>query len=500
MKTLKSTGAKIVYFILAEAMYALLAYQLYPHIGDVVYMLSVFPVAFGALLFGAQGGLIGGFLGITINYQLSKDIPEAPLTLFNNVVSSFAFITIGLILGWVREVQMKLRQEIMRREYSEGEILKLVEALRASKKVVEEEVKEKSKELNLEEARMAAAGEGLPAGIIIFNSDLTIALKNPALEKILSVESGSLTAEEVMSRIGQAFDLRGAIRQCIHEGIVVVRSDLKVGAQYMRVFLAPVRLSGGQGQISGCVLLLDDITEQKRLEYSKNMFLAIASHELRTPLTIIRGNAELALKSIPAKSGLRKPVASIEENAVRLLRIVSDLLDFSAIEEKQIEVKKDIIPAAGLIKGIMPGMTLLAKKKKLSLEFEDKAPAGTAIIGDADRAKEILINVVSNAIQYTDAGEVRIVLEPHGQLVKISVIDTGIGISVETQKIIFEKFQVVQERFLETKDYGSGMGLYISKLLAELTGGRIALENSVPGKGSTFCIYLPRSGGRSAAL
>jgi two-component system phosphate regulon sensor histidine kinase PhoR len=136
-------------------------------------------------------------------------------------------------------------------------------------------------------------------------------------------------------------------------------------------------------------------------------------------------------------------------------------------------------------------LRLRAELKKLTIEVENPTQEILTVVADKEKTKQIIINLVSNAIQYTEQGGIRIQFFKEDHTIKIAIIDTGIGIKLEDQALLFQKFQTVEGRFIHSKEYGSSMGLYISKLLAESMKGSVAIEESTPGKGSTFVIRLP---------
>ncbi len=240
------------------------------------------------------------------------------------------------------------------------------------------------------------------------------------------------------------------------------------------------------------------LAEQKALAESKSNFIAIASHEMRTPLTIIRGNAELLLEvlpDVPENEETIKFLSGIRNNSVRLLDILHDFLDVVQLEENRIELKKETFDLSVAIKEVVSDLTSVVGEKKLYLKFEEPAEAMPPVVADPGKARQVIINLVGNATHYTTTGGVTIsverVSEQGKDMVKVFVTDTGIGITPEGQAQLFRKFSTVQKTFLRTKDYGSGLGLYISKLFIESMGGSIKLEKSIPNMGSTFSITLP---------
>lgn len=240
------------------------------------------------------------------------------------------------------------------------------------------------------------------------------------------------------------------------------------------------------------------IAEQKLLSQSKNNFMAIASHEMRTPLTVIRGNAELMLQELKAKPENKeaiKSLSAIQRNSVRLLDIIHDFIDVMQLEESNIEVEKEEFDIVQLTRDVVADLGPVAAEKKLYIKLEEPPEPILMVVADPGKTRQVIVNLIGNAVHYTGVGGITItiaqVADPNGRFMKVSVIDTGAGISSEGQKMLFQKFSTIQKTFLHTKEYGSGLGLYISKLFTEAMGGSIRLEKSVPKEGSTFAILLP---------
>lgn len=240
------------------------------------------------------------------------------------------------------------------------------------------------------------------------------------------------------------------------------------------------------------------LAEQKALSESKSNFIAIASHEMRTPLTVIRGNAELLLEVLPAipeNAETIKFLSGIRNNSVRLLDILHDFLDVVQLEENRIELKKEPFDLVSAIKDVVTDLTSVVAEKKLYLTVEEPTETLPMVLADPGKIRQVIVNLIGNATHYTTAGGITISIkripESGVDMIKVFITDTGIGIPLESQDKLFQRFSTVQKTFLRTKEYGSGLGLYISKLFVESMGGSIKLEKSVPNEGSVFSITLP---------
>ena len=225
---------------------------------------------------------------------------------------------------------------------------------------------------------------------------------------------------------------------------------------------------------------------------AKSLLLSKVSHELRTPLGGILGYGELLRDDTfgTLSDGQKKAVLQIVESANYLTNMVNELLDEAQLSANTATLQERPFSPTALLRQTVAGLETLAVKKGLQLKtaVEDDIPA--EIVGDERRLRQIMINLLGNAIKFTSTGSVSIrLLRPTSEHWAIQVQDTGIGIPREAQAYIFEPFRQVSSTI--TRDNrGVGLGLSITKQLVDLMGGRITLE-SVPGKGSTFTIFLP---------
>jgi len=242
------------------------------------------------------------------------------------------------------------------------------------------------------------------------------------------------------------------------------------------------------------VRLFDEIQDKSRqLEEAsqhKSQFLANMSHELRTPLNAILGYTELMADGAygePSEKmlGILK---RLEANGKHLLGLINDVLDLSKIEAGQLVLELSDYCVQDIAQTVRSTLEPLAADKKLAfkLELAPELPPGH---GDGRRLTQVLINLVGNAIKFTDAGEVAIKAEANDGSFHVSVCDTGPGISAADQAKLFQEFQQADNAITKKKG-GTGLGLAISKRIIEMHGGKIWVE-SKPGQGSTFTFTLP---------
>lgn len=221
---------------------------------------------------------------------------------------------------------------------------------------------------------------------------------------------------------------------------------------------------------------------------AKSLFLANMSHEIRTPMNGVIGMVE-ALKTTPLNENQQEFLKIIDISSENLLSVVNDILDFSKVEAGQIELESIAFKLKKSIDDVISILRFKVDQKDLYLKYNHNNDLPVFVIGDATRIKQILINLINNAIKFTSHGGITITCEPEkitesNITLKISVTDTGIGISKENQKKLFQSF--TQADASTTRKFGgTGLGLAISKSLAHIMNGEIGVE-SCEGKGSTF--------------
>jgi signal transduction histidine kinase len=238
-------------------------------------------------------------------------------------------------------------------------------------------------------------------------------------------------------------------------------------------------------------IVIQSINEElEQASKHKSQFLANMSHELRTPLNAILGYTELIIDNVYGETPekMRSVLQRIETNGKHLLGLINDVLDLSKIEAGQLALMLGDYSLKNVVQTAYTAVEPLASQKKLQLKMELPAdlPAGR---GDEQRLRQVLLNLVGNAIKFTDSGEVLIKAAIADGSFSVAVRDTGPGISVGDQAKLFQEFQQADNSITRKKG-GTGLGLAISKRIIELHGGKIWVE-SVLGQGSTFAFTLP---------
>ncbi|MFZ5918266.1 MAG: PAS domain-containing protein [Chloroflexota bacterium] len=222
----------------------------------------------------------------------------------------------------------------------------------------------------------------------------------------------------------------------------------------------------------------------------KSVFLATMSHELRTPLNSIIGFTGVMLQGLVGSLNpeQNKQLGMVQNSARHLLALINDVLDISKIEAGQLEVAREPFDLRAAVERVVEAVAPLAEKKGLTLATE-LGPEVGQIVSDRRRVEQVLLNLVNNAVKFTDAGQVQVGCHVAGDRLVTRVIDTGIGIKPEDMASLFEPFHQI-ETGLSRQHEGTGLGLSICKRLVELLGGEIGVE-SEPGAGSTFTFTLP---------
>lgn len=360
-----------------------------------------------------------------------------------------------------------------------------------------------------DESLLTSIGEG----VLAVDKDENIILLNSAGEKI----TGFLQ-EEV---IGKNMDvIASAFRQGAPSGMQqsdsITRHD---GTTFpARISSAPIR--DADDKEIGKIVVFSDITHEKEVEQMKQELISIATHELRTPITGIKGYLDMILEGDTGgvNDETKETIQDMAGITQKLADLVDDLLNVGRIEQGRIEVKPVAMDLGQLTADIVKELSIQAKQKSLELvilngkghaERSEASPSlsgnpasagdssakpqndGIMVKADPDRVRQILINLIGNAIKYTEKGSVVITLEQKGNEIITHVKDTGLGMSKEGQAKLFSKFYRVKTE--KTRGItGTGLGLWITKKIVEMMGGKIWVE-SEEGKGSTFSFSLPVS-------
>jgi signal transduction histidine kinase len=232
--------------------------------------------------------------------------------------------------------------------------------------------------------------------------------------------------------------------------------------------------------------------ELKQINEAKTEFLSVASHQLRTPLTAIKGYSSMLLEGDfgALNPEQNKTAKLIFDSSQRLSVLVADLLDMSRIESGRMEFDFTAVDLCKIVDSVIEEVTPKAKDKGLYLYFDNVHKACPEIRADEEKLRQLVINLIDNAIKYTVHGGVTIRLHQTGSELKFAVADTGIGIKPEDQPRMYEKFFRAESASKLTRE-GTGLGIYVVKKMAEAHGGKVWFESAGENKGTTFFVTFP---------
>ena len=239
----------------------------------------------------------------------------------------------------------------------------------------------------------------------------------------------------------------------------------------------------------------DMIRRVQESQQSQRDFLANVTHELKTPLTSIQGFAQAIMDgTVSAPEALHQSASIIFDEAGRMHRMVMDLLSLARLEAGTAELLKDPVDLTQLLQSVADRFTIQAQQAGITLQKDFSTSPALICTGDADRLAQVFTNLVDNAIKFTPAGGVvSLSLDNTDGAARVRVADTGIGVALEDQKRIFERFYQADRSRQGGNRRGAGLGLAIARQVVLAHGGQI-LVNSTPGKGSTFTVTLPLAG------
>ncbi|RZG04788.1 response regulator [Pseudoalteromonas sp. CO348] len=431
------------------------------------------------------------------------------------VSALLAIITYILLLSFTRQ-RLAEKEKLAAEEERAQSLAKLNSSL-------EQEVKARTKEIVKYSQLHTSIVEGSGYAIVATDPDGIITQFNPAAERLLGYKKDELIGksspaifhleEEVVAR---AKTLTEELGRVIEPGFEVFVAKAKQGVvdtsrwtyvtkqnQYVQIKLNVTTLTDERGNVDGFLGIALDLTEQLKHERelshakeaaeqaakAKAVFLANMSHEIRTPMNGLYGTLQL-LKSEPLNSTATNLLEKATYSVKALNTIINDILDFSKIEAGRIELEERPFNIEVLVEHLRSDFLVLAKNKglklKIHVELEHKF-----WLGDEVRVRQVLLNLLSNSIKFTDTGSIITHIKPlqndSGML--ITVADTGIGMTEATINKLFSRFEQA-DKSTTRKFGGTGLGLSITRSLIDLMGGTIKVESTI-GEGSLFSIELP---------
>ena len=304
--------------------------------------------------------------------------------------------------------------------------------------------------------------------------------------------------DEVMGRpIGEVLreaPLESPIAEVLRDGEqVTVRFQLSSPFRVIRSHLAPLLPDEVAKDPRGLVVVFQDITEQEEEELRRKEFVANVSHELKTPITTIKSYTETLLGGAADDDEVRdRFLGVVLDESDRMTRMVRDLLDLSLMDSGKMEWHQEMVELPDLVDEACGKLAARADEKGVSLGYREGSPV-PPVRADRDRILQVLVNLITNAVDYTpDGGQVRVVWGREGQRARVAVVDDGIGIPAADVERIFERFYRV-EKGRARDSGGTGLGLAIAREIVESHGGEMRAE-SREGLGTRMTFFLPLDG------
>ncbi|MFA5176527.1 MAG: ATP-binding protein [Candidatus Omnitrophota bacterium] len=351
-----------------------------------------------------------------------------------------------------------------------------------------QDMENKIKEIEAQNQQLKTIFQNMVEGIIVTDKSGGIVSVNQAIEEIFSIASRKAKGRPFLEVIRNT-DMAEIIRVVLEEKRFF-SSELALVYPVQKVFQVNASPLFEKDRINGCLLVIHDISEVRRLENIRRDFVANVSHELKTPLTSIKGFVETLLEgALEDKENNRSFLKIIQGHAERLDSLVNDLLALSGLESKEMVLAKEEISPAHELDEIIAWFSSLAKKKGIAIENE--LSPDIRLKADKGRIRQVFTNLLDNAVKFNkEKGSVRIYAEETGGKIKISVEDSGIGIPAKDIPRIFERFYRV-DKARSRELGGTGLGLSIVKHIVELHGGSVGVE-STEGIGSKFWFTLAK--------
>jgi len=337
------------------------------------------------------------------------------------------------------------------------------------------QLKKYMKELSFQKEELNHIISSMEPGLVVLDREGRVVLSNRSVQRKTGKD---LARGAYFMEAFSETEIIELVQKVMTEN-VSVRDEIQIGGIYYQITASPI------AAIQEIVLIFHDITDIKNLERIKRDFVANVSHELRTPLTAIKGYAE-TIEEVDEEN--RQYLEIIKRHTDRLISIVADLLTLSGLEEKGLELQIESVDIKMLLHTITKMFDARISKKGLDIEYnipEELPP----VRGDSIKLEQVFINLIDNALKYTENGKIRIEAVQSTGGVDVVVEDTGIGIPEKHLPRIFERFYTVDKSHSRRLG-GTGLGLSIVKHIVLLHNGSIDVESS-RGKGTTFRVRLP---------
>ncbi len=350
--------------------------------------------------------------------------------------------------------------------------------------------------LENEKGKLLGIIASMTDGVMMVDLQNQVQITNPAVAKLLHLlPDKQVTMFDIVDSLAGKVDLRTKVEESLTKDQPIAIKEVFLHDQALEITISPVRDKNGEHR--GAAVIFHDVTSSKSLEKLRQEFTAMMVHELRAPLTAVRWSSETLLSTLksPSKELPQQKVAESVQNidtaATNMLDLVNDLLDVAKIEAGKFDLNLQEYNLTEIIKSEISTFSSLAESKHLNINFTN--PGDVKVVCDKVRVGQVLSNLISNSIKYTDSGEisVNLVEDNAKNKVIISVKDSGLGVSREDLAVLFSKFK--QLKSFDRSRKGTGLGLVVSKGIVEAHGGMIWAESAGENLGSTFSFTLPKT-------
>ncbi len=340
------------------------------------------------------------------------------------------------------------------------------------------------KEISSQKAQIEAILLHMSDGVMAFDSYGNLIYKNPSAIKLLNIDNELIEFDKIFKKLNVDVNFEKIIYL---QDLTSSEKMLNINEQYVNMYFEPFK--NEEDDIEGVIVLIQNITEQVKLDNMRKEFVANVSHELKTPITSIKSYSEALLENEVDKETSSRFLSVISNEAHRMARLVTDLLQLSRFDINKTDNKKVEFDLGELVKRTYDKISIEADKRGHEVECYVTADV-PKICADKDGIEQVLLNIMSNAIKYTpDYGNIKIYVGFVYNHAYVKVIDNGIGIPKKELKRVFERFYRV-DKARSREQGGTGLGLAIAKEIVERNQGSIDI-NSTEGKGTELIIRLP---------
>ncbi|MDD2414054.1 MAG: ATP-binding protein [Eubacteriaceae bacterium] len=338
-------------------------------------------------------------------------------------------------------------------------------------------------QLNLERNRLASVLASLDDGLLAIDQTGNIITSNSYIKTYFNVNNPkSIYDFQYQSFLRDIYDN-------LKNGKNHISEEIDCNGRNLLIIGSPIRETGFE---ENYLMIIRNITATKQFQNEQKKFISSVSHELRTPLTTIIGYTDmLTRRQVTEGEILSKSLTTINREGHRLLRLVDDLLNSNRLDKTEFDVKRTNLDIHALLIDVIDQMQIKAQQKEIEINYKSDETM-PEILGDYDRLQQLFINILHNAIKYSDIGDIIDVISTFEKdQIVISVRDYGIGISEIEQEHIFDAFyRVDEDRSRSNGEGGAGLGLFLVKQIVDKHNGSISIDSQI-GEGTNITVYLP---------